>query len=107
MWGSTPFGSRNAWVDLTGMIQQFHVALAPKVFALTQRTYPLLPLGTTTMSPVWLAALQTQCDAAGEALGIGRAPDLQSYDLADPTDWASWTFNMGQFHRALAVAAGL
>lgn len=107
LWSSTPFRNQTAWVDLTGQIQQFHIALAPKVFAMTGQNYALLPLGTTTRNPTWLGALQEQYTNASLALGLGPPPNLASYDLDDPTDFASWTFTLGQFSRRLAVTAGL
>ena len=102
IWASTPFRDRNAFMDLTGQIQMFHVALAQRV----SRTYPLLPIGTGRGSD-WLNGLQDQCAAAAAALGVPQPPDLQSYNLDDEGDWASWTFQVGQYHRVLAVAAGL
>lgn len=105
---STPFKNKNAFLDLTGQLQQLHVAIAETVGRNFGVTYPLYPIGTAGASTTdWLQALQAQCGAAAAALGIPQPPDLGSYDLSDEGDFASWAFQVGEFHRALALAAGL
>ncbi len=102
LWSSTPFRNRNAFMDLTGQIELFHKALAQRI----PRTYPLSPIGSGRGSD-WMNGLQDQCAAAATALGVAQPPDLQSYNLDDEGDFASWCFQVGQYHRLLAVAAGL
>jgi len=106
LWSSTPFNNPTAWTDLTGQIELFHHALARNIFALTGRSYAVLPLGTGRGKD-WLAALQKQNADAAVALNTVPPPDLESYDLEQPGDFASWTFTVGQYSRRLAVDAGL
>jgi hypothetical protein len=106
LWSSTPFNNPTAFTDLTGQIELFHRALAKEVFGLTGRAYAVYPLGTGR-GPEWLQALQAQNSAAAAALGIAPPPDLSTFDLRDPGEFASWTFSLGQFSRTLALAAGL
>lgn len=100
LWSSTPFRNPTAWAELTGMIELFHRQLADVV------QYTVLPIGTGR-GEGWASGLQQQCQYAASALGTGPAPDLQSYNLDDAGDFASFTFQLGQFHRALQLAAGI
>lgn len=106
LWSSTPFKNPTAWADLTGSLELFHHALAQNVFALHHTTYAVQPLGSGRGAG-WLEALQKQNADAAAALGIPPPPDLESYDLDQPGDFASFTFTLGQFSRELAVQAGL
>lgn len=108
IWSSTPHKNKNAFLDLTGQIALFHAGLAEQVGRILGVSYPLYPLGTAGANTTdWMQALQAQCSAAAAVLGIAQPPDLASYDLADEGDFASWTFQLGQFHAGLALAAGL
>jgi len=106
LWSSTPFNNPTAWNDLTGSLELFHHALAQRTFVLTGRSYAVLPLGTGR-GQSWLEALQKQNQDAAAALGTAPPPDLESYELDTPGDFASWAFTLGQFSRQLAVDAGL
>ncbi len=107
LWSSTPFNNPTALIDLMGMIQLFHVGLTRQVALNGGRQYPVLPLGSGPLGREWLGALQQQYQDAAVAVGIAPPPDLQTYDLNDASDFASWTFAVGQFSRQLAAAAGL
>lgn len=106
LWSSTPFRNTTAWSDLTGAMELWHHALAGNVFLLTGRSYAVMPIGTGR-GKGWLEAVQKQYADAAAALNVDPPPDLQSYDLDTPGDFASWTFTVGQYSRQLAVAAGL
>ena len=88
------------------MMELWHRALAAKVAALTGTAYKTYPLGTGG-GPDWLHAVQLQYQNASAALGIAPPPDLESYDLSQAGDFASWTFIISQTSRTLALAAGL
>jgi len=106
LWASLPFNNRNAWIDFTGCFDLWHRALAAKVAALTGTTYKTYPLGNGVGTD-WLHAVQRQYQNAAAALGIAPPPDLESYDLDQAGDFASWTFTISQTSRTLARAAGL
>lgn len=106
LWASTPFDNPTAFADLTGQIELFHHALAKQVFGLTGRAYPVYPLGSGRGAE-WLQGVQAQYAAASAALGIAPPPDLGTYNLDDPGDFASWTFQIGNQSRVLALSAGL
>ena len=106
LWGSVPFNNQNAWIDFTGTFYLWHRALAAKIAALTGVSYKTYPLGTGTGDD-WLHAVQRQYQNAAAALGVAPPPDLESYDLAQSGDFASWTFIVSQESRRLALAAGL
>lgn len=106
LWASVPHRNPNAWTDFTGTFYLWHRALAAKVAALTGISYKVYPIGTGG-DDAWLHAVQRQYQNAAAALGIAPPPDLESYDLADPGDFASWTFIISQTSRTLALAAGL
>ena len=53
-----------------------------------------------------MAASQQTYQNAAVALGVAPPPDLQSYDLKEPGDFASWTFIISTVSRQLANAAG-
>lgn len=107
LFGSTPFGNRTAFLDLAGQIDLLSKAIARGVFAQTGKTYRTYPLGSSPGGPEWLSALQKQYEGAAQALGLPPPADLQSYDLKQPADFASWTFILGQETRALQIAAGV
>ena len=98
---STPFRDRTALYDLAGTLQLYFVGLAQ----VSPTQFRLLPIGTPGGS-VWMAAVQEQFRAAGDALGV-NIPDLASYDLADARDFASWTFTMSETLEQLRLEAGV
>lgn len=106
LWASTPFRNPTAFVDFTGRLDLWNRALAQKVASLTGSAYKVYPLGDGG-SGAWLHAVQKTYQNAASALGIPPPPDLESYDLSDPGDFASWMFIISQTSRQLALAAGL
>jgi len=106
LFGSTPYGNPTAFLDLQGQLYFFHVALARKLGE-TGESYGVLPIGSGPGGPTWLRAVQQTYANAARAVGIAAPPDLQTYDLSDAEQFASWTFEVGQFSKTLAVAAGL
>lgn len=104
IWAATPYGNRTALLDLQGQIEVFHRDLAQTVAG----SYPLINLGTPMESPkIFMEALQAQCSSAARALGLPPPPDLQTYKLEEPGDFASWILQVATFHRGLQLAGGL
>lgn len=107
MWSSLPFRNRNAWSDFVGRHYLFHIALQRQVFAVTGNSYTVPPIGDGNMSAEWLQAVQNVYVGAAKALGTPPPPDLQSYNLRDAGDFASWTFVVSETARQLRQVAGL
>lgn len=101
-----PFDNRTAWLDFAGTHYLWHRNLQQRIFAVTGNQYTLPPIGEPG-GPQWLHAVQQAYVSAALALGVPAPPDLSSYDLRDPADFASWTFLIGQTGRALRNAAGM
>jgi hypothetical protein len=99
------FGNKTAWTDFCGTLDLYHRALSKAVFTATGKTVRTAPLGTPGGSE-WLAALQAVYNSEGQALGIA-IPDLQSYDLRQAEDFASFTWTLSQITQSLRKAAGL
>ncbi len=106
LWGSVPYNNQTAWLDFLGQFDLWHRALVQKVTALTGKPYRTYPLGNGG-GHEWLHAVQQQYVNASAALGLAPPPDLESYDLNQAGDFASWTFIIGEASRSLALAAGL
>lgn len=105
-WASVPYGNRNAFRDFVGTHYLWHRALADQIFIVTGSTVVLLPIGDGGGSE-WLLAVQRQYESECAALGLAAPPDLSSYDLSDPNDFASWTFLLSQQATILRTASGL
>lgn len=101
-----PFRNPTAWTDFLGTFDLWHRALAQQVFLTTGNVYRVYPLGDGG-GEEWLAAVQATYVGAAKALGLPPPPDLQSYDLSQPGDFASWTFIVSEASRSLRAAAGL
>lgn len=89
-----------------GTLDLMWKGLAPAITRQTGNVFRTYPLGNGG-GPEWLDAVQKQYAAASTALGLPPPPDLQSYDLKQPADWASWTFILGQTTRSIQIAAGV
>jgi hypothetical protein len=100
-----PFRNKTALQDVQGIHWFWHRALADKIRQLgfAYRTYPL----ADSVGPEWLIANQNEHAGAAFAIGIVGPPDLQSYDLDDPAQWASFWFLHAGDHRRLQLAAGV
>lgn len=104
IWAGTPFANRTALIDLQGQMEMFHRALASRI----AQTYPLFNLGTPmTNQRQFMESLQSQCSSAARALGLPPPPDLQTYRLNEPQEFASWILQVSTFHRQLQLAGGL
>lgn len=106
LWASVPFNNRTALLDLAGTLEVWFRAVNRAIAPVANRSVRSLPIGTPG-GATWLEAIQAQFNEAHDALGIEPPPDLASYDLADPVDWASWTWLLSQTAQTLRVAAGV
>lgn len=106
LFASVPYGSATALLDFSGTLQLYMRNLTAQVFALTGISVREVPLGDPG-GPQWLEAVQSQYVAIASALGVDAPPDLSSYDLAEPSDHASFFFQLAQETRALRNATGL
>lgn len=106
-WKVLPFGDRDAWLDFLGQLELWHRDIAGTIrAAFPSKPYAIPPLGDGG-GPEWLAALQTVLLGETTALGIAAPADLRGYDLADPDQFASWCWLMGNEHIRVMVAAGV
>lgn len=106
LWGSTPFGNTTAREDYFGMESNWHQVLSDRISRLNGATYRRSPLGDGGGSP-WLFAHQQELVAAARAVGIAAPPDLSSFNLSNPDEWASFHFLNANYHRLLGRASGL
>ena len=108
-WAVLIFGDQNALVDFLGAHDLSHVALDRTIRAAGGAPYPHLPLGNgpTGDGADWMEAHQAAHAGAASSLGIAAAPDLRSYTLNDPEQFASWTWLHAQEHVRINDAAGL
>ena len=104
LWASIPFRNPTAWLDFLGHHALWHRALAETVFRLNGATYRTYPLGDGG-GIEWMHAHQQEHVGANQALSLGSPADLESYDLTDPEDFASWCFVHAQEHRVLRSEA--
>lgn len=103
-----PFQSRTAALDLSGQIFLLCRAITEKVsrdFGVACSLYPLG--GADLKSESYLAALQAQLSAITTALALAPSPDVQSFDLDDESEWASWTYLVSGELNRLKLAAGV
>lgn len=104
---STPFDNRTAYRDLIGQIALLHNALIPAIAALTGAAVKRMPIDANADAADLLQSIQAQHAAEAVALGIAAPPDLESFDLEDPADFASWTFVISNDLTRLKAAAGV
>lgn len=104
MFASIPFRNQTALVDFAGLHFLWHTALARHVADTLNVQYRVLPIGNVGGRP-WLEAIQQQYVSASLALGVPPPPDLATYDLNDPVDFASWTWLVSQTAQVLQEAA--
>ena len=116
------FGDENSLRDFLGQLELFHQGLSSTLRAgLGLPAYALPPLGDggraaewlvgpgpdVAPTAAWLDALQVTLVGEARALDIAEPVDLRSYDLADPDQFASWSYLMGQEHVRIREAAGV
>jgi hypothetical protein len=105
--GSTPFKSPTAYIDLIGTVSLMHAILIEATIRTTGNTPARFGFDAFEPQDDMLEAIQAQHKSLAEALGLGAAPDLQSFRLTDPAQWASWTFILAADLTRLRDAAGV
>jgi len=105
-WSHLPFGDKTAFTDFLGTHALFHAALDVAIRRLGGVPYNYPPIGDGGGSD-WLLALQQAHDGAAASLFVPEPPDLTSYDLSDPDEFASWTYILALDDIRLRQAAGL
>jgi hypothetical protein len=88
-WEVLVFGDQTAWQDFLGAHSLWHHQLADTIRSLGGTAYPTLPLGDGG-GEEWHFAHQQHHDGAADALLIDFGPDLRSYNLTEPQEFASW-----------------
>ena len=107
LWASIPFRNYTALQDFAGTHALWHQVLAEhSVRTFSIDPWRLYPIGSPAGKP-WLEAVQAQYVAASRGLGAAPPPDLASFDLSDPVDFASWTWLLSQTAQGLREVAGL
>jgi hypothetical protein len=107
----TPFKSGTAFLDLIGTLtlmygQIMQGAIVNAIIA--GSTFPTrVTLDAGEPHADLLSAIHNQHVSLARALGIDAPPDLQSFDLNDPTDFAAWTFLLSADLTRLRDAAGV
>lgn len=105
--GSTPFKSPTAYIDLVGTVGQMHAILIDATIRKTGNVPARYGLDAGQPQDDMLESIQSQHKALAQALGIGPPPDLESFHLNDPAEWASWTFILAGDLTRLRDAAGV
>jgi hypothetical protein len=106
--GGTPFNNRTAFTDLVGTVYLYHAALAQTIARTTGVAVTLYPLGDGKIGdPFYLDALTKQHASEANALGLIGPPSFSEFDLRDPSEFASFTFLLGNDLERLRKAAGL
>ena len=81
--------------------------LTPAVIGLTGLAPKRYPVDAGAKLPDLLQSIQAQHTSFAQTLSIAAPPDLQSFDLRDPTDFASWTFLLSGDLARIKAAAGV
>lgn len=104
---STPFKSRTAYEDFIGQCILLYNAIIPATILKTGKVPKRIPIDAS--QPPWdlLQGIQSQHTSLALALGLAAPPDLQSFDLKDASQFASWTFLVGNDLARLKLAAGV
>src|SRR5947209_4020447 len=89
---STPFNNRTALVDLAGILELYHAALAASIARTTGGAVRKYPLGNGRGDPDWLDALTKQHAAEADALGLIGPPSFGDFNLRHAGEFASFTF---------------
>ena len=105
-WEFLQFGDETALIDFYGTHMLFHRALDVKVRSLGGAAYNYPPIGDGG-GDNWLLALQQAHSGAASALLIAPPPDLTTYDLNDPDEFATFFFLLAQDDIRLRQAAGI
>ncbi len=106
LWQSLPFRDTTAWIDFLGQHSRWHQVLAQSIFAKNGKMYRIYPLGDGG-GQEWHLAHQDEHIGAANALGLAAPPDFSSYNLSDPTEFASWVWLHAEEHIRLRTPAGI
>lgn len=103
-----PFRNRTAYADLSGILFFQHRAIAETISRTLGVAVRLMPLGGADItSESFLFALQMQMADETRVLAIAPAADVQSFDLTDEAEFASWTFLVASETSRIKSAAGV
>lgn len=103
-----PFRNRTAYSDLSGILFFQHQAIAETISRTLGVAVRLMPLGGADItSESFLFALQAQFADECRALFITPPADMQSFDLDDEAEFASWTFLVAEELSRVKSAAGV
>lgn len=104
----TPFGNRTAYLDLSGTLALTHRAITETISRTFGVAVRLMPLGQPNITdPSFLQALQAQHADECRAMALAPPPDLQSFDLRDEAQFASWSFALANDLARITAAVGL
>ena len=107
VFSSTPHKSLTAFQDLVGQVVLMHAALIPAIIAQTGVMVRRYPIDAGAQQADLLQTIQQQHNSECLALGIEPPPDIQSFDLKDPTEWASFTFILANDLARIKASAGI
>ena len=103
----TPHRSKSSFEDLLGQVVLMHSAFITQIIAATGNTPARYPMDAGQKTEDLLQAIQAQHVSEARALGISAPPDLQSFDLKDATQFASWTLLLGNDLYRIKQAVGI
>lgn len=108
-WKVLIFGDATAWTDFLGAHALWHRALDDVIRATGASPYATLPLGDGPVGAGhdWHRVHQMTHAGEANALGIAGPIDLQTFDLKDPAQFASWCWLHAQEHILLRQDAGI
>lgn len=103
----TPHKSGTAFLDLIGQVSLMHATLIEATIRTTGVVPRRVPFDAGEPQEHLLNAIQEQHVSLARALGLPPPGDLQSFDLTQAGDWASWTFLLAADLTRLRDAAGV
>lgn len=104
----TPWKNRTAYADLSGILALTHRAIAQQISLDLQVAVRYMPLGSADItSDSFLFALQSQMADECRALAITPPADIQSFDLTDESEFASWSFLVASETSRIKSSAGV
>lgn len=104
---ATPFRNPTAWKDLTGQLDLYHAVLAQTISETFGISVIKLPLGDGRADAAWLDALTRQFASECQALALDGPASYSEFDLKDPGEFASFTFQLSNDLQRVRVAAGV
>ena len=88
-WRDIPYGDLDGWYSFRGDHANMHTAMYNSVSAGGNPLYQTYPLEDGA-GPTWLSAHELEHRAVCASLGIAGPPDLSSFDLDIPDQYAEW-----------------